>query len=281
MSVMSNDQWLPHQVDTGWGRVAYNVMGEGPAVVLVHGTPSTSSLWRQVAPALSENHTVFLYDLPGFGASTLSSNPAPVGLIRRQAEVLVELIGAWQLERPAVVGHDIGGGVVTRAHLLHGLPVERMVLIDAAVVAPWITPRTRDLRQRVDEIREMPVAEFAQLVLDHLGSATVMPLAPDVWQRLFGQWEGSHGQGRYLDNLLSFDEQDTEDFAQLLPSVKVPVLLLWGDADRWLPLEMGQRLASLLPNSQLTVVPGAGHFAMEDQPQLVLEALEGFLAHSR
>lgn len=273
---MASGPGLPYHVDTVAGRVAYNVLGDGPPVVLVHGTPSTSYLWRQVAVGLSEHRTVFVYDLPGFGASELSDQ-APAGLIRRQAEVLIELVGAWELDRPAVVGHDIGGGVVVRAQVLHGVDVGRIALIDAAVMAPWITPRSRDLLRRIDEVRQLPVEQFAQLVLNHLGTATVRPLAHQVWQQLFGQWDGPVGQARYLDNLDSFDEQDTEDFAPLVGSVTVPVLLVWGDSDQWLPLEKGEHLASLLPKSELIVVPDAGHFAMEDQPQLVLEALERFL----
>lgn len=275
---MQGDHRLPHSLSTQWGRVSYNVTGRGPAVVLVHGTPSTSYLWRRVAAALSRQRTVFVYDLPGFGASEVTVDPGSAGLIRRQAEVLVELVEAWGLDRPALVGHDIGGGVVMRAHLMHGLMAERMALIDAAVIAPWITPRSRDMRWRLEEVRQLPVEEFAEQVLDHLGSATVTPLPPRVWQALFGQWDGPRGQARYLDNLASFDEQDTDDFASLLSSVEIPVLVLWGDGDRWLPLEKGRVLADRLPSAELQVVRDAGHFAMEDQPDAVAEALDDFLA---
>ncbi|MBA3951665.1 MAG: alpha/beta fold hydrolase, partial [Rubrobacter sp.] len=88
------------------GTVAFDVFGEGPPVVLVHGTPSRSYIWRNVAPALAERFTVYVFDLLGYGDSEPKTRDVSIAA---QSRLLTELIGRWGLEAPAIAGHDIGG----------------------------------------------------------------------------------------------------------------------------------------------------------------------------
>lgn len=110
---------LGKRARTDGGEVAYGVFGGGPPVVLVHGTPSRSFLWRGVVGKLAGRHAVYVYDLPGFGESERCEGQDVS--IAAQGRVLAELVEAWGLEEPAVAGHDIGGGIVLRAHLLEGV----------------------------------------------------------------------------------------------------------------------------------------------------------------
>jgi pimeloyl-ACP methyl ester carboxylesterase len=96
------------------------MFGEGPPLVPTHGTPSRSLVWRQIAPALADSHTVYVLDLLGFGASERHVDQ-DVSLIAH-AEVLADLIERWGIDRPALIGHNIGGAVVSRAHLLELVP---------------------------------------------------------------------------------------------------------------------------------------------------------------
>ncbi len=105
------------------GEVAFDVFGGGPPVVLVHGTPSRSYVWRSVVPALAERHAVYVFDLLGFGESEKGE-----GLdtsIPAQSRVLAGLLGRWGLEALEIAGHDIGGAIVLRNHLLDGVPFGR------------------------------------------------------------------------------------------------------------------------------------------------------------
>ncbi|MDQ3791609.1 MAG: alpha/beta fold hydrolase, partial [Actinomycetota bacterium] len=91
------DGWrLGRRETTSAGEVAYEVFGEGPPVVMVHGTPTRSYLWREVVPALREGRRVYLYDLPGYGESEKAEGQEVS--IAAQARVLGELIEAWGLE---------------------------------------------------------------------------------------------------------------------------------------------------------------------------------------
>jgi pimeloyl-ACP methyl ester carboxylesterase len=131
-------EWrLGQRQRTSVGEVAYEVFGRGSPVILVHGTPMRSYLWRKVMPALAENHSVYVYDLLGYGESEKTEGQDVS--IPAQACVLRELVEAWGLEEPAVAGHDIGGGIVLRSHLLEEVPFGRIAVLDAVVLTPWLS----------------------------------------------------------------------------------------------------------------------------------------------
>jgi pimeloyl-ACP methyl ester carboxylesterase len=192
--------------------------------------------------------------------------------------VLAELIERWGLVEPSLVGHDIGAAAVLRAHLVEHVPVARIALVDAVVLRPWITPRTRRMQGELDRYRSLPDAELEATVREHLSTATFRPLDPEVFDALFDQWQGAEGQALYLRNLAGFDEADTEALEPLLGTIGVPVLVLWGERDAWLPVATSERIAASIPRAERVVVPDAGHFSMEDQPEAIAAALRRFLA---
>lgn len=269
---------LTRRLRTRRGEIAYDVLGEGPPVVLVHGTPSRSLVWRRVTEVLAASHRVFVWDLLGFGDSERHVEQ-DVSLVAH-GEVLAELVERWELERPALVGHDIGGGVALRAHLLEGVPASQLVLVDAVVLAPWITPRTRQMQRDLDRWLPLPNPELADMISEHLHSATSSALAPEVFEALFGQWEGEQGQALYLRNLAQLDERHTAEVEQRLPTVTAPTLVVWGEQDAWLPVAISERIAALIPGARRVVIPAAGHFSMEDQPERVSATIAAFLAEA-
>ena len=265
---------LPQRARTSRGEIAFGSFGDGPPVVLVHGTPSRAVVWRNVIPELARSHRVFAFDMLGFGDSERELEQDVS--VAAHGRVLVELIEQWELETPALVGHDIGGATVLRAHLLEGAPAGCIALIDAVVLAPWITPRTRRMQSEQPSGEELTAS-----IREHLESATVTDLDPQAYDALFGQWEGDEGQALYLRNLACFDEDDTEEFRPRLGDLDVPVLVVWGEQDAWLPLEVSERIEQAIPGAERIVLEGAGHFSMEDRPEAVAEALGGFLAQKR
>ncbi len=267
---------LDGRVSTHHGEIAYEVVGEGPPVVLTHGTPSRSVVWRQAVRELARDHQVFVWDLLGFGQSEQRVEQ-DVGLVAH-GEVLAELIPLWGVERPILVGHDIGGAVVLRAHLLGGVPVAGVALVDAVVLSPWITPATRQMQREIARWSPLPNTELAEVIAEHLRTATARPLRSDVFAAIFDQWDGELGQALYLRNLAQLDENDTLEIERRLPSINVPTLILWGEDDAWLPVAVSARIAELVPDAQRLVIPRAGHFCMEDQPRGVASALRAFCA---
>ena len=257
--------------------VAYDVLGFGPPLVLVHGTPSNSSIWRNVALRLADRFSVYSYDLPGFGQSERKE-----GLdvsISNQARVLAELVEALDLDAPSIAGHDIGGATVLRAHLVEGVPFDCIALIDSVALRPWITPTTRHVKAHLDVYETMPTETFEAIVASHLRTATYHPMDELTIEAYLDQWKGESGQKLYLQKDDQLDEVDTAGFEPLLPSISVPVRIVWGENDAWLPPDMAERLHDLIPNSDLILLPETGHFAMEDSPQEVAATLFDFFTN--
>jgi len=258
------------------GEIAFDVLGRGPAVVLVHGTPTSSFLWRKIAPKLAEHFTVYVFDMLGFGDSEREVEQHVS--IAVHAANLVELVEHWGISSPAVVGHDIGGGTILRAHLVHDMPVASLTLIDAVVLRPWITPHTQHIRAHLDAFVTMPHTTWWAMTEGHLRRAVHREMAPEAFEGHFGQWRGPRGQALWLRNLRQFDEDHTREFEARLSEIDVPTLLLWGENDNWLDVKISEQLEQRIPGARRIVIEEAGHFAMEDQPQLVAHLLDEFLS---
>jgi pimeloyl-ACP methyl ester carboxylesterase len=272
---MMQETWnLRRRITVSGGEISYDVLGYGPSLILVHGTPSRSYIWRDVASRLADRFTVYVFDLLGFGQSERRE-----GLdvsISGQSRVLDELVEAWELDAPSVVGHDIGGAIALRTHLLEGVSFGCIALLDSVVLRPWITPTTRHVKAHLDVYRTMPAKTFEAIVASHLRTATHKPLDDHAFATYLEGWRGESGQRLYLNKDAQLDERDTAEFEPLLPSIGVPVSIIWGEQDAWLDPALAERLHELIPGSDLLVLPETGHFAMEDSPQHVTAALFDF-----
>jgi pimeloyl-ACP methyl ester carboxylesterase len=260
------------------GEVAYEVFGEGPPVVLVHGTPVRSYLWRNIVPALAESHSVYAYDLLGYGESEKGEGQdvsIPV-----QARLLGELAEAWGLDAPAIAGHDIGGGIVLRAHLLEGVGFSRIAVLDAVVLTPWLSePRssTWHVREYAEAYEAMPDHLFGAFFAAYLGEAN-SDLEEAAFEAYLAPWLGEGGRRAFVRQALQFDERHTGEIEPWLGSVEVPVLVAWGEEDGWLDPSQAPRLREEIPGSELELISEAGHFVQEDAPEEIAKVLASFFS---
>lgn len=265
---------LRRRVALQGGEIAYDVLGYGPPVILVHGTPSRSYIWRDVAMTLANRFSVYVFDLLGFGQSERRE-----GLdvsIKGQARLLAELIEVWGLEAPRVAGHDIGGAIALRTHLLERIPFGCIALVDSVVFRPWITPTTRHVKAHLDVYGTMPTQVFEAIVASHLRTATHRQIDEAALATYLEGWRGEFGQKIYLQKDAQLDEDDTAEFEPLLPQIDVPVRIVWGENDLWLDPSFAERLHEVIPSSDLVLLPETGHFAMEDSPSQVAATLFQF-----
>jgi pimeloyl-ACP methyl ester carboxylesterase len=271
------DRWfLRERASVAGGTVAWDRFGDGAPVVLVHGTPSWSFLWRRVVPLLKRRFAVYVLDLLGYGGSERSRDQDMS--ISAQGRMLAELLEQWSLAAPGLVGHDIGGATVLRAHLLEGRPARGIVLLDAVALNPWNTPTTMHIRTHINVYRSMPWHIYEEVVKAHLRTAVHRPLDPGSLAEYLAPWRGEEGQAAYFRKIEQWTEDDVGALETLLPTVDVPVRIVWGEEDRWLDKEIALRLQALIPNAQLRLIPGAGHFAPEDEPEAVARELVDFFA---
>jgi pimeloyl-ACP methyl ester carboxylesterase len=260
--------------DVRWSR-----RGSGPAVVFCHGTPWSSALWEPIADALSAEFTVHLWDMPGYGTSTMADGQ-DVSL-GTQGELLAALLAEWDLEAPHVVAHDYGGVVALRAHLLHGARYRSLALVDAVALAPWGTEFLRLVRDNVDVFTRIPAAIHEGLVRQYVRGAAARPLAPAEEEMLVRPWLGDAGQAALYRQMAQADERFTDEVEPRYPEIDLPVTVVWGGADPWLPVEQGRRLAALVPGAQLHVVEGAGHLIQLEAPATLTAILQRWLLAGR
>ena len=276
MVVTTGARWrLRQRVSLSGGVIAHDSWGSGPPLVLVHGSPSWSYLWRNVVPSLAKDFSVYTYDLLGYGDS--EKREAQDVSIANQGRLLVELLDVWQLASPAIVGHDIGGAIVLRSHLVERHPFSRIALVDAVVFNPWLTATTRHIRSHLGAYQTMPAHIYAEVVSAHLRTTVFRGLDAETVGAYLQPWLGPEGQAAYFRKIAQVNEADTAVLEPLLQTVAVPTLILWGEKDAWLSPALGGRLQQSIPGSRLRLIPDAGHFSMEDAPEAIASELSDFL----
>lgn len=270
------DWTLSRAHETPSGVVRWDRFGAGPPVVLLHGTPFSSFVWRELLRALSHRYEVYVWDMPGYGRSQQKAGQ-DVSL-RAQAEVFASLLQLWGLAEPAVVAHDFGGAVSLRAHLLHGARYRRLVLADAVVLSPWGSPFFRLVARHPDTFEELPSNLHAALVREYVSTASAHGLTQAVLDELVRPWLGGEGQAAFYRQIAQADQRHTDEIEQLLPRLELPVLVCWGSEDTWLPPRRGRELAARIPGAVLRPLQGAGHLVQYDAPAQLAAAVTEFLS---
>ena len=267
------DWTLAHRFASEQGEVAWDRFGVGPPLVLLHGTPFSSYVWRDIAPALAMRHTVHVWDMVGYGASEKrAGQDVSLGV---QGALFAELLDHWGLDSPAVVAHDFGGAVALRAHLLHGAAYDRLGLVDAVTHGPWGTGLFRLARDHQQVFASLPAEAHEGLVRGYVGTASHRGLAADVLDAYVAPWLGEDGQPALYRQMAQNDQRWTDEVEEKYADLRVPTLVCWGTDDTWLPPEKGERLAASIPGAELQWLQGSGHLAQEDAPaQLTAHLLE-------
>jgi pimeloyl-ACP methyl ester carboxylesterase len=257
-----------------WGRI-----GSGPDVVFCHGTPWSSWLWLPFAEALSRYFTVHLWDMPGYGQS--SKHAEHRVSLDVQGELFADLLAEWDLRSPHVVAHDYGGAVALRAHLLHKAAVGSMALVDVVALAPWGSDFFRLVRQHADVFSALPRAVHEGALRAYIEGASHVGLTPAAMESLVAPWIDGPGQAAFYRQIAQADQAYTDEIEGLYPELDVPVLVVWGCEDTWIPVDRAHRLSELVPGAQLRLIDAAGHLIQLDQPAALATTLTRWLSAQR
>jgi pimeloyl-ACP methyl ester carboxylesterase len=276
MSIDYGHDWrLPETVTYEGHTIRYGVVGNGPPLVLVHGWPFSSVVWRRIIPYLASRRRIYFYDMLGFGQSDMAGvKDVSLGV---QDKILKALLEHWELDAPDVVGHDLGGATVLRAHLLGKCKYRSLTLIDAVSVAPWGTPLQKHTRAHEAAIAGLPTYVHEAIVPAYISGAVHDPLSPEIMALYSKPWLGPEGQVIFYRGFAQMDEHWTNEIECDYDKIRCPVMILWGEEDHWLPLEQGHLLHSKIPGSILKVIPNAGHLMQEDAPEAIVANLLEFL----
>jgi pimeloyl-ACP methyl ester carboxylesterase len=243
--------------------------------VLIHGTPFSSVVWRRIAPHLAVHRRVFYFDLLGYGGSEMRSGQ-DVSLAT-QSRLFTALLDHWQLVKPDVVAHDFGGCTALRTYLLDSRPYRSLALIDPVALSPWGSPFVRHVREHEAAFAGLPPYIHEAILPAYIGGAVFRPLSERDMKRYVDPWLGDLGQAAFYRQIAQMDSRYTDEIEGRYGELRCPVLILWGEEDRWIPVERGRELAARIPTATLRCVPDAGHLVQEDAPEARVAALLGFL----
>ena len=272
------------RVPVGPGAMHVERFGHGgTAVILIHGFGTSSFLWRNIAPAITEaGHTAYAVDLFGHGESDRPFD-ADFG-IAAQAEYLDAAMTALRVARGIVVGVDIGGDVALRLAATRPERVEKLVLINTPV---FDEIPGRDITQM-----QRSTAKFAfRTTRGILGAAplvegvlkgsvsdpeTFMPVK--LIARYLAPFVGKDGVSHLLTLASSITEDDMEEVD--LRTIHVPALIIWGERDGWIDPKVADRLVNALPDGRLVKLPGVARLVPEEAPEKMAELLLEFMKRS-
>jgi len=269
------DWRLRHRFSFEGREVRWDSIGAGAPVVLVHGTPWSSYNLRHLIRDLSGRYRVFYYDMLGYGQSEKSEGDVSLGI---QNRVLDQLLDHWGLREPIVMGHDFGGATALRTHLLQGRSFKQLILIDAVALSPWGSPFFRHVRAHQAAFSGLPAFIHRAVVKAYVQTAAHHPLPDETLQGILAPWTGEAGQAAFYRQIVQADARYTDEVEERYASMAVPTLILWGEADEWIPVQKGRELHARLRGSKLHIIPDAGHLVIEENPRALLEAIRSFLA---
>ncbi len=268
-------------------RVSYGEFGEGEPVVLLHGTPSSSLVWRNVAPRLvAAGYKVHTFDLLGYGESERPRDPDVDTSISAQVPVLEALLARWGLESAHIVGHDFGGAVAQRFAVFNPHRVKSLTLVDVVSFDSFPSPRTKEQMERgLEVLIKVPEAEHKEHFREWLLTAVYNK---DAFKKgsldtLLEYISGTAGQASLFQHQIRhYDPRHTMEIAHLLPELgKLPVKIIWGADDVWQVTDWAHKLNKTIPGSDLVILDECGHFSPEDQPDKVAQLLLDFIGKNK
>jgi 4,5:9,10-diseco-3-hydroxy-5,9,17-trioxoandrosta-1(10),2-diene-4-oate hydrolase len=263
-----------HDVAVKGLRMHYIELGAGQPVVMIHGIADSTYSWHENAQALADaGLRIILVDQPGFGKTDIPASGWTYS-VENQGEAILGMADQLGLERFSLVGHSLGGGISLYMAWKHPERIDRVAVIDPA------SQRT-----------SCPFGFASDLVKDCVGTRwfvkrglrsaffdanKVTDAMIDEYARLIDR-PGRAGRGVLGGVCGDFFSPTYDLMTQSYGRLKPTLLIIWGREDTWHPLEFGTRLQTMIPGSQLEVIPQAGHNVHQERPDLLNPILIRFL----
>ena len=240
-------------------KVNINVQGEGDPILLLHGWGCSNDIFRNIQQVLSQNYTTYNFDFPGFGAS---DEPETVWGTEEYTAMVEQFVKDNNINNPALVGHSFGG----RISIIYASRnnVSRVVLVDAAGIKPkrpfkyyWKVYTFKTLKWLCNTFLPKPVA---QSVID---------------KRRRGAGSSDYNNASPMMRAI-LSKVVNEDLTHLLPKIKAPTLLFWGNMDTATPIGDAKTMERLIPDAGLVVAHGTGHFSFIENAGLFTAVMKNF-----
>lgn len=243
--------------------VNYESVGEGPALLWLHGWASSSAAFRSLAASLPGYRHILL-DLPGFGGSQI---PEGAWSLQDYASFLKAFLSKTAIKPVVVAGHSYGAAVAIVATAEQQIKPKKLILLGAAGI-------------RNTDAQNMRRSAFK--VLAKLGKVLVAPLPAHLQLRLRRRLYAAAGSDMLVNEAMTatFKRSTAQDVLAVARLLGCPTLLIYGEQDTETPVHFGELFTKAIPRSRLVTLSGAGHFVFIDQQASVASELQEFLAAS-
>ena len=245
--------------------------GSGPLLIMLHGWGSNIDLFSGVVNFTKKKYRTVAMDMPGFGKSDEPGEPMNVD---DYVDFVLEFVKTLFPEEKEIIflGHSMGGRIIIKlASGIHdgriktSFSIPKAILTDSAGVMPV---RTKAQKKRTSRYK------LYKNILTKTGIARAFPQTLDSLQKKFGSADYAAASPVMRQSLVKVVN---EDLVPYMPSVTMPVLLIWGDKDTATPLSDGRKMEELMPEAGLAVIEGAGHYSFIDNTYLYNKILGSFL----
>jgi pimeloyl-ACP methyl ester carboxylesterase len=239
--------------------IAYRRVGAGPALVLLHGFLCDSRAWQPQLDGLSDALTVIAWDAPGAG---VSSDPPQPFAAADWARCLADFLSAIHVESGNVLGLSWGGLIAQEFYRLYPRRVQRLVL--AGTYAGWRgSLPAAECQKRLERCMREASLSSEEVARRWVPEFFTEVASEELLAEMSAIVSAFHPEG-FRQMAKSLAEEDTTD---LLPTIEVPTLLLWGDDDRRSPIGIATQFHDAIPNAELAVLAHAGHVSNMEQPE--------------
>lgn len=238
----------------------YSVEGSGSPLILMHGWGCDHTTVASIARTAALTHTVYNVDFPGFGQST---EPDSVWGVEQYTRLIENFAKALGITRPSLAGHSFGGRVAIVFASRND--VDKLILIDAAGVKP---------RRSLKYYLKVYSFKLSKLFFKAV-------LGPEKAQARIEKERSRRGSSDYrnasprMRSIMS--RVVNEDLCHLMPAIKAPTLLIWGENDTATPLADAKKMEQLIPDAGLVSFPGCGHYSFLDNQAQFSAVLNSFL----
>ena len=240
--------------------INYIRKGNGKPVVFLHGWGTNIESFSVLTEAIAKTHEVIALDFPGFGKSQEPISPWNLDDYTQMTEKFLESL---DIKNPTLIGHSFGGRVSIK--LSQKMDVRGIILINSAGIKP---------ERKSNYYFKVYGYKFFKIVAS-------LPLLKWVLKEPLEAYRELHSSSDYkaatpiMKQVLS--KVVNEDLRTLLPLIKAPTLLIWGDQDASTPIEDARLMESLIPDAGLVVYEGASHFSYLEQPERTITIINTFL----
>ncbi len=247
-----------------------------PPLVLLHGYPTSSDLWRGCLPILARRRRILAPDLPGHGESDKPLDAVyDLPFFVRFLEGLADAAG---LSRFALAAHDLGGMVALGFAARHPARLTRLVVMDTAPYVRWpLACRAMVAAARNRALAPLLLRRPMFRLLLRMGVHRPDAISAEQAERYRSHWVGSAAGRHAFSATVSVPPERWAVPLDELRAISTPTLVLWAARDLLFGPGIARRLSRDIPGAKLIVLPGCGHFLQEDDPAAVAEAIDAFV----